>query len=184
MAGRPARRPSSRSTRPPTSSTRRAGTYLRPRATYYASADDHVLRVRRPRRRSFPEPFVRGERSGDRASAGRVAADDEVEIARLQAVHQQKPHRRARCVTGREEPPSRSAAVRAMLPSRLEYRRCGTGLHLAHRVAQVGNADARDHHRVAKDEWRAGEAVEESNAGAEKNRRDVDVDLIEEAGIQ
>jgi hypothetical protein len=48
----------------------------------------------------------------------------------------------------------------------------------------VRHADARDHRRVAKDDGRAGEAVEESNSGAEKNRRDVDVDFVEEAGIQ
>ena len=46
------------------------------------------------------------------------------------------------------------------------------------------NADARDHRRVAKDGWRAGEVVEESNSGAKKNRRDVDVDFVEEASIQ
>ena len=46
------------------------------------------------------------------------------------------------------------------------------------------NADARDHRRVAKDGWRAGEVVEESNSGAKKNRRDVDVDFVEETSIQ
>ena len=46
------------------------------------------------------------------------------------------------------------------------------------------NADARDHRRVAKDGWRAGEVVEESNSGAKKNRRDVDLELVEEASIQ
>ena len=46
------------------------------------------------------------------------------------------------------------------------------------------NADARDHRRVAKDGWRDGEVVEESNSGAKKNRRDVDVDFVEETGIQ
>ncbi len=46
------------------------------------------------------------------------------------------------------------------------------------------NADAPDHRRVAKDDWRAGEAVEESNSGAKKNRRDVDVDFVEEPSIQ
>ena len=46
------------------------------------------------------------------------------------------------------------------------------------------NADARDHCRVAKDRWRDGEVVEQSNSGAEKNRRDVDADFIEEASIQ
>jgi hypothetical protein len=45
-------------------------------------------------------------------------------------------------------------------------------------------ADALDHRRVAKDGWRAGEVVEESNSGAKKNRRDVDVDFVEEASIQ
>jgi hypothetical protein len=48
----------------------------------------------------------------------------------------------------------------------------------------VCNADARDHRRAAKDDWRAGEAIEESNSGAKKNRRDVDVDFVEEASIQ
>jgi hypothetical protein len=43
----------------------------------------------------------------------------------------------------------------------------------------VCNADARDHRGVAKDGWRAGEMVEESNSGAKKNRRDVDVDFVE-----
>jgi hypothetical protein len=45
-------------------------------------------------------------------------------------------------------------------------------------------ADTRDHRRVAKDGWRDGEVVEESNSGAKKNRRDVDVDFVEEASIQ
>src|SRR5215203_2029111 len=57
-------------------------------------------------------------------------------------------------------------------------------LRLAYRVAQVCNADARDHRRVAKDGWRAGEVVKESNSGAKKYRRDVDVDLVEEPSIQ
>src|SRR6476660_5247432 len=63
-------------------------------------------------------------------------------------------------------------------------RRVWVELRLAYWVAQVGNADARDHRRVAKDGWRAGEVVEESNSGAKQNRRDVDVDLVEEASIQ
>ena len=46
------------------------------------------------------------------------------------------------------------------------------------------NADAPDHRRVAKDGWRGGEAVEESNSGAKKYRREVDVDFVEEASIQ
>ena len=41
---------------------------------------------------------------------------------------------------------------------------CGVGLRLAYRVAQVCNANARDHRRVAKNDWRAGEAVKESNS--------------------
>src|SRR5262245_5248310 len=51
-------------------------------------------------------------------------------------------------------------------------------------VAHVCNADALDHRRVAKDGWRAGEVVEESNSGAKKNRRDVDADFVEQAGIE
>jgi hypothetical protein len=34
---------------------------------------------------------------------------------------------------------------------------CGAGVRLAHRVAQVCNSNARDHRRVAKDGWRAGQ---------------------------
>jgi hypothetical protein len=48
----------------------------------------------------------------------------------------------------------------------------------------MGNADAPDHRRVAKDDWRAGEAVEESHSGAKQNRRDVDEDCVEEPSIQ
>jgi hypothetical protein len=48
----------------------------------------------------------------------------------------------------------------------------------------VCNSDAPDHRRVAKDDWCACEAVEESNSGAKKNRRDVDVDFVEESSIQ
>jgi len=65
-----------------------------------------------------------------------------------------------------------------------EALRCGEGLRLADWVAQVCHADARDHRRVAKDGWRVGEVVKESNSGTEKNRRDVDVDFVEEARIQ
>src|SRR5262245_21555090 len=50
----------------------------------------------------------------------------------------------------------------------------GVGLRLAYWVAQVCDADARDHGRVAEDGWRAGEAVKESNSGAKEKRRDVD----------
>ena len=57
-------------------------------------------------------------------------------------------------------------------------------LRLAYWVAQVCNADARDHRRVAKNGWRAGEVVKESNSGAKKNRGNVDVDFVEEASIQ
>jgi hypothetical protein len=37
-------------------------------------------------------------------------------------------------------------------------------LCLAYCVAQVRNADPRDHRRVAKDQWCAGEVVKESNS--------------------
>ena len=40
------------------------------------------------------------------------------------------------------------------------------------------DADARNHLRVAEDGGRGGEVVEQSNAGAEKNRRDVDVAAV------
>jgi len=43
--------------------------------------------------------------------------------------------------------------------------RCGVGLRLAYRVVQVGNADARDHRRVAKNGWRAGEVVDGGGFG-------------------
>lgn len=46
------------------------------------------------------------------------------------------------------------------------------------------NPDALDHGRVAKYGWRADKVVKESYAGAKKNRCDVDVDFVEEAGIQ
>src|SRR5437773_2566495 len=57
---------------------------------------------------------------------------------------------------------------------RLSWHRGRVRLCLAHWVAQVCNADAPDHGRVGNDGWRAGEAVEESSAGATKDRRDVD----------
>ena len=47
----------------------------------------------------------------------------------------------------------------------------------------MGNADSLDHRRAAKKGWRAGEVVKESNSGAEKNGRDVDIELVEKAGI-
>ena len=62
--------------------------------------------------------------------------------------------------------------------------RCGVGLRLAYWVAQVCHADARDYRRVAKDGWGGGEVVEESNAGAKKNCRDVDADFVQQASIQ
>ena len=51
-------------------------------------------------------------------------------------------------------------------------------------VAQVCHADTRDHRRVAKDGWRAGEVVEQSNSGAKQHRRDVDADFVQQASIQ
>ncbi len=48
----------------------------------------------------------------------------------------------------------------------------------------MGHADARDHRRGPKHEWRAGEMVKESNSGAKQDRRDVDVKFVEEASIQ
>lgn len=57
-------------------------------------------------------------------------------------------------------------------------------LRLADRVAQVRNADALNHRRIAKDGWRAGEVVKEPDPRAKKNRRDIDADLVEEASIQ
>ena len=57
-------------------------------------------------------------------------------------------------------------------------------VRLAYWVAQVRHADAWDHRRVAKDGWRAGEVVEESDSGAKKYRREVDVDFVEEASVQ
>ena len=48
----------------------------------------------------------------------------------------------------------------------------------------MGDADTRSHGRAAQDGWCAGEMVEQSNSGAEKNRRDVNVDFVEEASIQ
>src|SRR5215204_4961732 len=66
----------------------------------------------------------------------------------------------------------------------MEYRRGRIKLCLADRVTQVCDADARDHRRVTKEGWRAGQVVEESNSGAKKKRRDVDVDFVEETSIQ
>lgn len=57
-------------------------------------------------------------------------------------------------------------------------------LRLAYWVAQVCNADARDHRRVTKDRWRAGEMVEEANPGPKKDRRDVDAEFVEESSIK
>ena len=49
-------------------------------------------------------------------------------------------------------------------------------------MAQACNADTRDHRRVAKEDRRAGETVEEPNSGTKKNRRDVDVDFVATRG--
>ena len=57
-------------------------------------------------------------------------------------------------------------------------------LRPAYAVARVCNTDALDHRRIAKDRWRPGKVIEESNSGAKKNRRDVDVDFVEEPGVQ
>jgi hypothetical protein len=43
----------------------------------------------------------------------------------------------------------------------------------------VGDADARDYRRSAEHRWRSGEVVEESNARAEQNGRDVDGELVD-----
>src|SRR4051812_31616939 len=61
---------------------------------------------------------------------------------------------------------------------------CGIRLRFAYRVAQVCDADSRDHGRVAENTWCAGKAEKKSNAGAKKTRRDVDVDFVEESGVQ
>jgi hypothetical protein len=53
-----------------------------------------------------------------------------------------------------------------------------------HRVAQVRNANALDHLGVTENGGRAGKVVEEADSGAEKNRRNVDVKLVEQAGFQ
>ena len=58
------------------------------------------------------------------------------------------------------------------------------GLRLAYRVAQVRDADPRDHRRVAQDGWRADEVVEEPDSRAQKHRRHVDVNFVEEASVQ
>jgi hypothetical protein len=48
----------------------------------------------------------------------------------------------------------------------------------------VCDAYTRDHRRVSKDGRSAGEVIKESNSGAKKNGRDVDLDFVREAGIQ
>ena len=57
-------------------------------------------------------------------------------------------------------------------------------LRLAYRIAQMCDAHPRDHRRVAKDGWHAGEVVEEPNARAEKHRRNINVKLVEESAVQ
>ena len=46
------------------------------------------------------------------------------------------------------------------------------------------SAEAGVNVRVAREGWRAGEVGGESNSGARKNRRDVDVDFVEEPRVQ
>ena len=46
------------------------------------------------------------------------------------------------------------------------------------------HADPRDHRRVAQHYWHSGEAVKEANAGAKKDRGDVDLEFVEESGIE
>jgi hypothetical protein len=70
------------------------------------------------------------------------------------------------------QPPRRAADRPLQRPVGLELR-------AAYWVAQVCNADARDHLRVAQDGWRANEMVEESNAGTKEKRYDVNVDFVE-----
>ena len=70
------------------------------------------------------------------------------------------------------------------MPHRFENLTVWVRLRLAYWVAQVCNADAGDHSRIAQDGWRAGEVVEESNSGAKKNGHDVHVEFVEEASIQ
>jgi hypothetical protein len=55
---------------------------------------------------------------------------------------------------------------------------------LAYWIAQVRHADAWGHRRVAKDGWHSGEMIKESDSGAKKNRRDVDLEFVEKAGIK
>ena len=81
---------------------------------------------------------------------------------------------------------SRACALELLTETKLTTRRemCWVRLRLAYLVAQVCNANARDHCRVAKDRWRAGEVFKESNSRTKKNRRDVDTDFVEETSIQ
>ena len=48
----------------------------------------------------------------------------------------------------------------------------------------MGDADALDHRRTAKHRWRAGKAIEESNAGAKQKRHHVHVDFVDEPSVQ
>src|SRR3712207_243596 len=80
--------------------------------------------------------------------------------------------------------PKRSSKSRYCLVSRSMPPFRGPGLRLAHRVTQVRDADARYHLRVAEEGGRAFEAFEESDSRAEQHRRDVNVDLVEESGVQ
>jgi len=58
------------------------------------------------------------------------------------------------------------------------------GLCLAYRVAQVGHSDAGGDLGIAQDHRCVGEWVEESNSRAEKDRRDIDMEFVEEAGVE
>lgn len=51
-------------------------------------------------------------------------------------------------------------------------------------VAQVGDAEAGDHGRIAEDDRSAGKVIEESNAGAEQDGGEVDVDFIDQSGVE
>src|ERR1041384_6468773 len=64
-----------------------------------------------------------------------------------------------------------------------EYREVSESL-VTYDVTQVGDADAGDHRRAAEAGGCASKMVEEPHARAKQDRRDVDTELVEEAGIQ
>src|SRR6478735_3681031 len=76
--------------------------------------------------------------------------------------------------------PNRNGLVMAGLRSRSRESVPGT----EHRVAQVGDADARDGRRVAEEGGHAGEVVEEPYPGPEQDRREVDAEVVDEAGVE